>query len=91
MYQYRIDTSLILQKRNQEIPQDKWKWKNKFPKSMEWSKDISEREVHSNKPSQEIRKISNKWSNLSYEGIRKRKTSPSQQKKENKEEQRGNK
>ena len=32
---------------------------------MERSKDISEREVHSNKPSQEIRKISNKQPKLS--------------------------
>lgn len=56
VYQYRMDTSFILQKRNQEIRQDKWKWKNKFPKSLGWSKDISEREIHNNKPSSRNKK-----------------------------------
>ena len=51
---------------------DKWKWKDNIPKSMDISKGSSEREVYSNSGlPQEIRKISNKQSNLTPKGTRK--------------------
>jgi len=51
---------------------DKWKWKDNIPKSMDISKGSSEREVYSNSGlPQQIRKTSNKQSNLTPKGTRK--------------------
>ena len=61
------------QRGNQKIPGDKWKWKHNDPESMECSKNISKREIYSNTClPQETRKISNKQSNLTPKGTRKR-------------------
>ena len=61
------------QRGNQKIPGDKWKWKHNDPKSMEWSKSSSKREVYSNTSLlQEIRKISNKQPILIPKRTRKR-------------------
>ena len=53
------------QRENQKIPQDNWKWKHNFPKSMGCSKSSSRREVYSNTglPS-ETRKTLNKQPKL---------------------------
>jgi len=57
---------------NQEIPQDKWKWKHNFPKSTGCSKRSSEKEVYSDTGlPQDIGEISNRLPNLLSEGIRK--------------------
>ena len=56
-----------------KISWDKWKRKHNFPKSMGCSKSSSKREVHNyiGLP-QETRKISNKTSNFTPKGTRKR-------------------
>ena len=64
------------QRGNQKIPRDKWQWKHDDPKPMGYSKISSKREVYSNTIlPQEIRKISNKQSNLTPKGTTERRTS----------------
>ena len=80
------------QRENQQIPQDKWKWKQNSPKSVWCSKRSSQREVYSDTGlPQETRKISNIQPNLPPKGIRKRTNKAQiQQKEENNKDQRGN-
>ena len=60
-----------------KILEDKWKYD--IPKSMECNKGGTERKVYSNTElSQEIRKISSKWSNLTSKGTRKIRTNKTQ-------------
>ena len=62
------------QRLNQKIPQDRWKWKQSFSKSMRYRKSSSKREVNCNKGlCQKTRKIQNKQHNVLSKGIRKRK------------------
>ena len=63
--------------RNQEIPGNKWKQKHKYPKSVEYNKSNSKREVYSDTSlTQEIRKISNKQLNFTPKGTKKEPKTP---------------
>ena len=57
---------------SQNVPRDNWKWKDDKLKPMGCSKSRSEREIYSDVSlSQEIRKISNKQTNLSLKQLEK--------------------
>ena len=58
---------------NKTIPKDEWKWKCSIPESMRHSKRNSKMQVYSNTSlPQETRKITNKQSNLTPKGTRKK-------------------
>ena len=60
-----------------KILEDKWKYD--IPKSIECDKGGTERKVYRNTGlSQEIRKISSKWSNLTCKGTRRRRANEAQ-------------
>ena len=60
-----------------KILEDKWKYD--IPKSIECDKGGTERKVYRNTGlSQEIRKISSKWSNLTSKGTRRRRANEAQ-------------
>ena len=61
------------QRGNKKIHGDKWKWKHNRPKSLEYSKSGSKRDIYSKITlPQEARKISNKQPNITPKGVRKR-------------------
>ena len=61
------------QRGNQKIPRNKWQWKHDDPKPMGCSKSTSKREVYNNTIlPQEIRKISNRQTNLTCKAARER-------------------
>ena len=67
------------QRRNKKIPRDKLQQKHDDPKPVGCSESSFKREVYSNKSlPQEIRKISNKQSNLTPKGTRERRTNKTQ-------------
>ena len=68
-----------IQKENQKIPRDKWKWKHNDQKSLGHSKINFKREVYSNKIfPQETAKTSNKQFKLTPKATRGRGTSKTQ-------------
>ena len=82
------------QRRNLKIPGDKQKWKHNDPKPMGHSKSSFKREVYSTTSlPQETTKISNKQSNHTSKGTRKRRTikTQNQEKKRNNKDQSRNK
>ena len=67
------------QRRNQKILRDKWQWRYNNPKPMGHSKSSSEVEVYSNTIlSQETRKSSNKYPNLTSKATREGRTDKAQ-------------
>ena len=65
------------QRGNQKIHQDKWKWKENFPKFMRCRKSSSKRDVYSDTGlPQETRKLSNKNLNYQLKELEKEEQSP---------------